>query len=102
MATCLCLRGTSTTSSTINPNNKSDIYKSEINSVTFRVLCVISDYFTSWIHSRLPTMGSSSYVPPIHNHPQPSPDSSMNAMYAGSPGISSVHLVDFLVAPCSS
>ena len=47
-------------------------------------------------------MGSRSYLLPIHNHPHPYPDASMDTIYAGSPGIISVHFVGSAAASCSS
>ena len=47
-------------------------------------------------------MGFSSSVTPIHNSPHPSPDASINAIYAGSPGINSLHLVSSADASFSS
>ena len=102
MATCLCLRGTSTLSSTIHPINKSAISKFEIDSVPFGFFYVISDNFTSGIHSFLHIMSSRSAVPTIHTAPQPSPDASMNSMYSSSPSISSMHLVSSMAASFSS
>ena len=102
MATFLYLRGTSTPSSKIHPNNKAAISKSEIDSVPFGVFCVISDNLTHGIHCCLHTMSSRSSVPPIHTPLQNSPDESINAMYDGSPGISSVSLVGSAAVSCSN
>ena len=46
-------------------------------------------------------MSSGSYSPPIQTPPRPPPYAPMNAMYSGSPGISSLHLVDYLDDSCS-
>ena len=46
-------------------------------------------------------MGSRFSVPLIQTHTQPSPYGSMNTIYAGSSGISSVHLVGSADAACS-
>ena len=102
MGKCLCLRGTPTHSSTIQPIRKAVISKSEIGSVNFGFFCVISDDFTSRLHSCLPTMGSRFYVPPIHTPLHPSYGASTNAIYTGSPGISSMHLIGSTDASCSS
>ena len=102
MAKCLCLRSTSTTSSTSHTKIKAAICKSEMYSVYFGLLFVISDDFTLRIHSSLHTMGSSSYVPPIYTPHNPSPYVSMNAMYAGSAGITSLHLVISATVSCRS
>ena len=102
MATCLCLRGTSTPFSIIHPKSQADISKSEIDSVTFGFLCVISDDFIARINSCLHIMGSRSSVSPIHTPLQPYPDASTNVIYSGFPGIGSVHFVGSKAASCSS
>ena len=98
MVTCLCLRGDSTPSNTIHPKIKADISKSEIVSVVFGLFCVISDAFTLCLRYFLHTMGSMLFLTPIHTPIQPSPYSSMNVMYYGSPGISYVIFVDSAAA----
>ena len=102
MAIFLCLSGASTPYSKIHPKNKAAISKSKIDSVPFGFFCVISDNFTSRIHSCLHTIGSRSSVPPIHIHPQPCPDASINSMYDGYPIISNMHLVGSVAASCIS
>ena len=102
MATCLCLSNTSTYFSTIHPNNKASISKSEIDSMIFGFFCVISDKISSGIHYCLHTMGSRSYVTTIYTPPQPSPDVYIDAMYAVYPGIIYVYLVVSVDASCSS
>ena len=47
-------------------------------------------------------MGSRCSFPPIHRPPQPSHYLSMNAMYTGSPFISSAHVVGSADASCNS
>ena len=47
-------------------------------------------------------MFSRSYAPLIHTPTQTSPDTSMNAIYAGTPSISSVHFVGSAAASCSN
>ena len=98
----MCLRGTSTPFSIIHPKINAAICKSEIDSATFWFFYVISDAFTSRIHSCLHTIGSRSSVPPIHIHPQPCPDASINSMYDGYPIISNMHLVSSVAASCIS
>ena len=102
MATFLCLRDTSTPSSTIHPISKAVISKSEIDSLNFGFFYVISEYFTSWIHYCIHIMAYMSSVPPINTPMKPYPDVSMNAMYDGSSGISSVHFVGSKAASCIS
>ena len=101
MATCLCLRGTSNPYSTIHTKIKASISKSEIDSLPFGSFCFISDYFTSRLHYCLQTRGSGSSVPPIHTSPQPSPDTSMSAIYYRSPYISYMYFFGSLSASCS-
>ena len=96
------MRGTFTPSSRIHPKIKSDTYKYEIDSVYFGLFCVISDNFTSRLHSCLHTMVSRSSASCIHTPLQPSPDVSMNAMHAGYPGINYAKLVGSAAASCSS
>ena len=98
----MCLRGTSTPSSTIHTNSNVVIYRSEIKSVPFEFFCVISSTLTSGIHSCLHTIVSRYSVRPIHTPPQPPPNAYMNTRYFGSPVISYVNLVGSAGASCHS
>ena len=100
--TCLCLMVASTPSSTNHTNSKAVISTSEIESLPYGFICVISDNFTTGIHYCPHNMGSSSSAHTIHTPLLPSPDASMNSMYAESPGISYVHLVGSVDASCGS
>ena len=102
MAICLCLRVTPTPAKSIHSNSNVAIYRSEIDSVTFGIFCVISDTLTSRLHSCLHTMVLRSSVLLINTTSQTYPDAYMDAMYAGSPVISSMDLVSYVDASCSS
>ena len=96
------MRDTFTTSNKIHPKSKSSISKYETDRSPLRFFYVISDDLTSGIHSYIHKIGSRSSVTPIRTLMQPYPDASMDAIYDWSPVISSVHLVYFAVASCSS
>ena len=102
MDTCLCLRGTSTPSSKVHPKSKAAISKYETDSTPFGFFCVINDTFTSRINYDIQRMSLRSPITPTHNPPQPSTDTPMNSMYAGSPGISSTKFVGSKDVSCIS